>query len=146
MDRFMLALARMGVSGDGTRRREDKTTVMALRIHERTMGELPIRLRGKTIRLEPQLAQDCRLEQDASGANPALGLVITVLVIAAGRRMARRTSAAADTRRHQPVNNPSWTRRCTKWSVKGEGAQPYDLERTSDHDHLFHTGGHNRSG
>jgi uncharacterized membrane protein YoaK (UPF0700 family) len=55
---------------------------------------------------------------------PALPLAITVLVIVAGRALARRTSAQVDSHRLSTVGNRSWMRRCTQRSVESEGAQP----------------------
>ena len=55
---------------------------------------------------------------------PVLPLAITVLVIVAGRRLARRTSAEVDSHRLSTVGNRSWTRRHTQRSVESDGAQP----------------------
>jgi uncharacterized membrane protein YoaK (UPF0700 family) len=55
---------------------------------------------------------------------PVLPLAITVLVIVAGRGLARRTSAEVDSHRLSTVGNRSWTRRYTQRSVESEGAHP----------------------
>ena len=55
---------------------------------------------------------------------PVLPLAITVLVIVAGRGLARRTSAEVDSHRLSTVGNKSWTRRHTHRSVESERAQP----------------------
>jgi hypothetical protein len=54
---------------------------------------------------------------------PVLPLAITILVIVAGRGLARRTSAEVDSLL-PTVGNRSWTRRYTQRSAKSEGAQP----------------------
>jgi uncharacterized membrane protein YoaK (UPF0700 family) len=54
---------------------------------------------------------------------PVLPLAITVLVIVAGRGLARRTSAQVDSHHLSTVGNRSWTRRHTQRSVESEGAQ-----------------------
>ena len=89
----------------------------------RSKAEIP-RLTGVFVGLVAGAVGGGLLLLHARSYAPLLPLVITVLVIASGRLMARRTSGVLIATAYQLVDNRSWTGRCTKRNVEGEGAQP----------------------
>jgi uncharacterized membrane protein YoaK (UPF0700 family) len=89
----------------------------------RSRAEMP-RLAGVLAGLIAGAVGGGLLFQHARSYAPILPLAITVLVIVAGRGLARRTSAEVDSHRLSTVGNRSWTRRYTQRSVESEGAHP----------------------